>query len=71
MKVIYMPPADMVRERRKLMYLEKWPVEAQMEALTEASMGRPEKLENLKKDLAEIRRVLPLFNHESNKGGNK
>jgi len=51
-KVIYMPPTDMVRERRKQMYLEKWPVEAQMEALTEASMGRPEKLENLKKDLA-------------------
>lgn len=70
MKVVYMPPADMVRERRKQMYLEKWPLEAQLEALTEASMGRPDKLETMKEDLAEIRRVLPFY-PEPIEGGDK
>lgn len=61
MRVVYTPPPDVVREQRKQRYLEKWPLEAQLEALTEASMGRPGKLEKLREDLAEIRRTLPLY----------
>ena len=61
MKVVYTPSREEVRARRRQCYLERWPVEAQMEALVEASSGRPEKLKKMQEDFAEIRRVLPFF----------
>ena len=64
MRVTHRPGKDEVRRERKRRYLEIWPVEKQMEAHAEASDGRPEKLERMMKDFAEIRRVLPFFEEE-------
>lgn len=61
MKVTYVPTKDDVREARKQRYLNLWPLEKQLEALTEAAMGRPEKRDEMVKDFAEIRRVLPFY----------
>jgi hypothetical protein len=58
MKVQHIPTPEEIRERRKREYLARWPVERQLEALSEAAMGRPEKLNEMKKDLSEIREVL-------------
>lgn len=58
MKVTHAPTYDEVCARRKVEYLARWPVERQLEALSEAAMGRPEKLNEMKKDLSEIREVL-------------
>jgi hypothetical protein len=41
--------------------LEGWPIEKQMEAHSEAAMGRPEKLNEMTEDFAEIRGALPFF----------
>jgi hypothetical protein len=41
--------------------LRLWPVSKQLEALTEAASGRPEKEKQMAEDFAEIRRVLPYF----------
>lgn len=65
MKVTHRPPDDEVRERRKRKYLEKYPVEIQLEAITEASLGRPDKLNELVKGLSEIREFLPFCGGES------
>jgi len=59
MKVIHVPSPEEIRERRRAEYLTRWPVERQLEALSEATMGRPEKLEQMKRDLLEIREALP------------
>ena len=68
MKAVYVPTNEEVRARRKQRYLELWPIETQMEALSEASMGRPEKLEKMKEDFAETRRALPFY-CDTDKGG--
>lgn len=65
MKVTHRPPDDEVRERRKKAYLEKYPVEIQLEAITEASLGRPDKLNELVKGLSDIRESLPFCGGES------
>lgn len=59
MKVTHIPTPEEIRERRRTEYLTQWPVERQLEALSEAAMGRPEKLEQMKRDLSDIREVLP------------
>ena len=61
MKVTHKPPDDEVRERRKKAYLARYPVEIQLEAITEASLGRPGKLNELVKGLSEIRESLPFL----------
>jgi hypothetical protein len=61
LKAEYRPTDDEVRTERQRRYLELWPVEKQMEAHTEAAMGRPEKVNEMPEDFAEIRRVLPFF----------
>lgn len=58
-KVVHVPSVDEVRERRKEEYMARYPVERQLEALTEAAQGRPEKLNELLQGLAEIRGALP------------
>lgn len=64
MKVIHRPPDDEVRERRKNAYLEKYPVEKQLEAITEYAQGRPDKLNELVKGLSDIRESLPFCGGE-------
>ena len=65
MRVTHRPPDDEVRERRKKAYLEKYPVETQLEAITEYAQGRPDKLNELVKGLSEIRESLPFCGGES------
>jgi hypothetical protein len=48
-----------VRKKRKAEYLSKYPIEIQLEALTEAAMGRTTKLDELVKGLSNIRESLP------------
>lgn len=64
MRVEYRPTDDEVRARRKAEYLKRWPIEKQLEAHSEAVMGRPEKLRKMKEDFSEIREVLPFFREE-------
>jgi len=64
MKINYRPTPDEVRRRRKDRYLSDYPIETQIEALTEAAMGRPEKLNELMQGLAEIRGALPYAKEE-------
>lgn len=59
MKINYVPTPEEVRRRRKERYLSDYPIETQIEALTEAAMGRPGKLNELLQGLAEIRGALP------------
>ena len=66
MKIAYKPTPEEVRKKRKAEYLQRFPVDAQLEALTEAAQGRPEKLNELMQGLAEIRGALP-FAEEGNK----
>ena len=61
MRVEFKPADEEIRERRRLAYLDRYPVEIQMEALTEAAMGRPEKLDSMKEGLAKIREAFPFF----------
>ena len=58
-KIAYKPTPEEVRKNRQREYLERYPVERQLEALTEAAQGRPEKLNELMQGLAEIRGALP------------
>jgi len=64
MKIKYKPTSVEVRKKRKAEYLSKYPIEIQLEALTEAAQGRPEKLNELLQGLAEIRESLPFVKEE-------
>jgi len=59
MRVEFKPADEEIRERRRRAYLERYPIGDQMEALTEAAMGRPEKLDSMKEGLAKIREAFP------------
>jgi hypothetical protein len=54
-----------VRTERHRRYLADWPIDKQLEAFSESAMGRPEKLNKMTEDFAEIRRVLPFFEVEA------
>jgi hypothetical protein len=64
LKIQHKPSPEEVRRRRAQEYRARFPVETQLEALTEAAQGRPEKLEKLKKGLSEIRESLPFCSNE-------
>ena len=64
MKIAYKPTPEEVRKKRKAEYLQRFPVDAQLEALTEAASGRLEKLNELMQGLAEIRGALPFTKEE-------
>ncbi len=64
MKIVYKPTPEDVRKKRKAEYLQRFPVDAQLEALTEAASGRPEKLNELMQGLAEIHGALPFAKEE-------
>ena len=55
MEFKYTPTSEEVRRERQRRYLEGWPVEKQLEAYSEAMMGRPEKQERMMKDFMRIR----------------
>ncbi len=59
MKINYKPTSAEVRKKRKEEYLSQYPIEIQLEALTEAAMGRTAKLDELVKGLSDIRESLP------------
>ena len=59
MKISYKPNADEVKKKRKEKYLSDYPIDTQLEALTEAAMGRTAKLDELVKGLSDIRDSLP------------
>lgn len=59
MKVVHRPSNVEVRRRRQAEYLRQWPVEKQLEAFSEASEGRPEKINKMREDFAAIREALP------------
>ena len=59
MKISYSPTSAEVRKKRKEEYLSQYPIEIQLEALTEAAMGRTAKLDELVKGLSDIRESLP------------
>ena len=59
MKINYKPTAEEVRKQRKEEYLSQYPIEIQLEALTEAAMGDEKKLKELVKGLSVIRESLP------------
>ena len=59
MKISYSPTSAEVRKKRKEEYLSQYPVEIQLEALTEAAMGNKSKLKELVKGLSMIRESLP------------
>ena len=61
MKILYTPSHDEVAVKRKMLYLEKWPIEKQLEAYAEAAAGRIEKQNQMMKDFADIRKALPFF----------
>jgi hypothetical protein len=64
MKIKYKPTSAEVRKNRKEEYLSQYPIEIQLEALTEAAMGRTAKLDELVKGLSDIRESLP-FSEEA------
>ena len=59
MKISYSPTSAEVRKKRKEEYLSQYPIEIQLEALTEAAMGDKTKLKGLVKGLSNIRESLP------------
>ena len=59
MKISYKPNADEVKKKRKEKYLSDYPIDTQLEALTEAAMGNKSKLKELVKGLSVIRESLP------------
>lgn len=48
-----------IREIRQDAYLGAYPIEEQLEALTEAAAGRPEKLNNLLESIKMIKELYP------------
>ena len=64
MKIAYKPTPEEVRKKRKAEYLSKYPIEIQLEALTEAAMGNKSKLKALVKGLSVIRESLPFSEEE-------
>ena len=59
MKIKYKPSKEETKRKRKEKYLSDYPIDTQLEALTEAAMGRTAKLDELVKGLSDIRESLP------------
>ncbi|MEG1501973.1 MAG: hypothetical protein RR203_02530 [Synergistaceae bacterium] len=61
MKITHNPSNEEIRKRRQEDYLALWPIDKQLEAHAEASMGRQEKLNKMMGDFEQIRSKLPFF----------
>ena len=59
MKINYKPSKDETKRKRKEKYLLCYPIEIQLEALTEAAMGDNKKLKEMITGLTMIRESLP------------
>ena len=59
MKIAYKRSRERVSQLRQDAYLRLWPVEKQLEAITEAANGRTEKIDRMAADFAVIRDSLP------------
>ena len=59
MKIAYKRSRERTSQLRKEAYLRLWPVEKQLEAITEAANGRAEKIDRMAADFAAIRDSLP------------
>jgi len=59
MKIKYKPSKEETKRKRKEKYLLYYPIEIQLEALTEAAMGDKTKLKELIKGLSYLRESLP------------
>lgn len=59
MKIKYKPSKEETKRKRKEKYLQCYPIEIQLEALTEAAMGDKTKLKELIKGLSYVRESLP------------
>lgn len=66
MKIKYKPSKEETKRKRKEKYLLCYPIEIQLEALTEAAMGNKKKLKELVEGLSDIRESLP-FSGEGKK----
>ncbi len=60
MRLTVAPCVEHIRTARQAAYLAAWPIHAQLEAHAEAAAGRPEKLQKMNADFAEIRAAHPL-----------
>lgn len=59
MRVFHNPSDAEVKRRRQEEYLRCWPIEQQLEALSEALDGRPQKVDQMTADFAAIRQAFP------------
>ena len=59
MKIVYKRSREKTRQLRQDAYLRLWPVEKQLEAITEAANGRTEKIDRMAADFAAVRDSLP------------
>lgn len=59
MKIAYKRSRERVSQLRQEAYLRLWPVEKQLEAITEAANGRTEKIDRMAADFAVVRDSLP------------
>ena len=59
MKIAYKRSREKTQQLRQDAYLRLWPVEKQLEAITEAANGRTEKIDRMAADFAAIRDSLP------------
>lgn len=60
MRVTLVKTADQVRALRRERYLAAWPLHAQAEAHADAAAGKPDKLNRMLAEMAEIKAALPL-----------
>ena len=61
-KVVGSPPPEKEKsygDLRKEAILDEWSITQQMEAMTEAAMGRPEKLELLRRHIETVKELYP------------
>lgn len=59
MKIAYKRTREQTSKLRQEKYLQLWPVEKQLEAITESANGRTEKIDRMAADFAAIRDSLP------------
>ena len=59
MKIAYKRSREKTQQLRQDAYLRLWPVEKQLEAITEAANGRTEKIDRMAADFTAIRDSLP------------
>lgn len=68
MKIAYKRSREKTRQLRQDAYLRLWPVEKQLEAITEAANGRTGKMDAMAADFAAIRASLPYEEEQTWRG---